>query len=150
MKKLVITLSLAFCLCFATVTSFAQSATAAHAYLNLTSLECPYLTESGYERTSLLWKSEAEVPSIPEVNEFVKFWPEEPSDGDCGKGGNTVVPLSEKVKFPVDLPMIVEVTIGGGDYGTSVVEPTQNFEGSVTVGEGTGNLTTYTYYVTFE
>ena len=55
MKKFSIVLSLAFFLCLATVTSFAQSA-AAGVSLNLKSMSCPNV-QDGYERTHLEWKS---------------------------------------------------------------------------------------------
>ena len=152
MKKFSIVLSLAFFLCLATVTSFAQSA-AAGVVLNLESMSCPNIT-GGYERTHLEWKSHDYVPSIPGVNEMKTFWPlvdQDPSLGDCGSYDDGYVELDDKIPFPVDLNMDVEAFNGNGSLGDPQTVPAiQNHKGDLVFSTGGYFETTYVYTVTFE
>ena len=153
MKKFSIVLSLAFFLCLATVTSFAQSA-AAGVSLNLKSMSCPNV-QDGYERTHLEWKSHDYVPSIPEVNEMTTFWPsvgQDPSHGDCGSPdskGNGYVELDDKIPFPVDLSMDVQAFNGYCSLGEPQIVPAiENYKGHLTFSTDFYE-TTYAYQVTF-
>ena len=156
MKKFSIVLSLAFFLCLATVTSFAQSA-AAGVSLNLKSMSCPNV-QDGYERTHLEWKSHDYVPSIPGVNEMRTFWPtvvQDPSHGDCGSPdskGNGYVELDDKIPFPVDLSMDVQAFNGYGPLGEpQIVSAIENSTGNLTfLTETDFYYTTYAYEVTFD
>ena len=155
MKKFSIVLSLAFFLCLATVTIFAQSA-AAGVVLNLKSMSCPNV-QNGFQRTNLKWKSHDVVPPIPEVNVMTKFWPledQDPSHGDCGSydsTGNGFVVLDDKIPFPVDLNMDVEAFNGYGSLGDPQTVPAiQNHNGELVFSPGRQFETTYVYTVTFE
>ena len=154
MKKFSIVLSLAFFLCLATVTSFAQSAAAVGTFLNLKSMSCPNV-QGGYERTHLEWKSHDYVPSIPEVNEMRTFWPtvvQDPSHGDCGSPdseGNGYVELDDKIPFPIDLDMDVQAFNENGPLGEPQIVPAiENYSGNLTFSTGCSDIT-YTYLVTF-
>lgn len=151
-KKFSIVLSLAFFLCLATVTSFAQSA-AAGVVLNLKSMSCPKV-RGGYERTHLEWKSHDYVPSIPEVNKMKTFWPlvgQKPSHGDCGSYDSGYVELDDKIPFPVDLYMDVEAFNKNGSLGDPQIVPAiENHEGDLVFSKGKYYETTYKYKVTFE
>ncbi|ACK72786.1 hypothetical protein PCC7424_4422 [Gloeothece citriformis PCC 7424] len=153
MKKIVSALLLALCLCAVVVTGFPQKAFAAHAYLTIKDIQCPTVSDGYFVRYILSWKSEEEVPSIPEVNEMTKFWPSTSSDGDCGPGTNRVINVNQKFQFPVDLDMELEPAVGEGStpLSHSIIPATQNYEGTTTAtNNGGGYKTIINYSVTFE
>jgi hypothetical protein len=141
---------------FSTFLGFTQQASAeGHVYLNLEEIQCPDIGDgdgSGYFRYALSWKSEDEVPSPPEANEYRRFFPAEVSQGDC-RNNTKVIKVNQKFKFPVDRNILVLPAVGDGNTPLQpfVIPATQNLEGTETVfTDNNGYKSVIKYKVTFE
>jgi hypothetical protein len=138
--------------CASIFAGFTPPAFAAHAYLNIKEIQCPTVGSGGYVRYILSWKSKEYIPSIPEVNEYQQFWPNTPSEGDCG-AGNNVIAVNKKFQFPVDLDLEIQPAVGAGStpLNSFVVPATQNYENMETVASSSGGYKTIiSDSVTFE
>jgi hypothetical protein len=149
MKRFVLALCLTFCLCFLALTSFAQAASAAHAYANLLTFECSDRSQFNYK---LEWKSLEEVPSPPEANEYSRLWPTNQEGGILCNNGN-VIEINEKHQFPIDLDEVVRLSINTGRVKDEQVMPAteslpDNVE-QIVFDDGLGNVI-LKYTVTFE
>ncbi len=146
MKKFLVTLSVVLCFCFLALTSSAQADSASHAYINLTTFQCP---NGGNFNFKLEWKSAEEVPSIPEANEFSRLWPTDQESGVFCRDGQ-VIEINEKHQFPVDLDQLAQMSINTGAVkGEEVISPIQNREVELVFGKG-GAQGILIYDVTFE
>ncbi|QSJ20123.1 hypothetical protein JYQ62_16245 [Nostoc sp. UHCC 0702] len=131
---------------------FAPSASAGHVYLNLEELQCPLSGRNGFYRYALSWKSQDFVPSIPEVNEYKRFFPIKEGEGDCYANVG-VIKVNQKFQFPVDRNILLQPAVGNGSTPLQpfVVPAIQNTEGTqTTTTEANGYKTTIKYKVTFE
>lgn len=145
---------LACVVALSTFAGFAQQASAeGHAYLNLESIGCPNIpdgTGNGYYRYTLNWKSKDEIPSIPEANEYRRFFPDQAGQGDC-YNNTKVINVNKKYQFPVDRDILLQPTLGGIPLQPVVIPATQNLEGTETTFTDQNNgKSTIKYKVTFE
>jgi hypothetical protein len=122
-----------------------------HVYLNLESIACPG-TSNGYFRYALSWKSQDEIPSIPEANEYRRFFPDKVGEGDC-YFNTKILNVNQKYQFPVDRDILLQPAVGDGNTPLQpfVIPATQNLEGTeTTVTDKNGYKSTIKYKVTFE
>jgi hypothetical protein len=139
---------------FSVFTGFAPQASAQnkHVYLNLESVACPNVSAGGYIKYAFSWKSEDEIPSIPEANEYKRFFPNKQGEGDC-YGKIKIINVNQKYQFPVDRNILLQPAVdnGGTPLQPFVIPATQNLEGTeTTFTDKNGYKSTIKYKVTFE
>lgn len=120
----------------------------ANAYFTIQEITAETLTPGGgNDEIYLSWKSKDSVPSMPEVNEYAKFFPEDEDYLSFSKNGETIKP-NVSIKFPVDRELEVllfeaDVAVGEGggaddQLGNYILFPAQNIQKDMVFSGGGG------------